>query len=393
MEAERELGIKYANSSINACCRNKKIELRHLAINGNIILITLNNIIMIIGKSRREELQYREISLDSSSSLKDFAQSRQKYYKKWILNEEVDDEESKSAIMGMLVETLLLEPETFDNKFHMSACAQAPTGLMLEFVEALYRFTKEATNEEGVVMRDFEDISRDAYAASGFKIKYEAVISKFNGSDAEIYYREILRVRTNNLIVATTMDVANAEKNVDNLRTNFVTKDIVNLQSDVNFEVINQLKIEDYLIGNLHFKSMIDRVIIDNVNKTIRPYDLKCTWAVENFYEGYYLYRKAYIQAFVYHVAIQHFRNQNFPGYSIQPIQFIVCDSMNYYNPLIYALTFEDLEEAKNGFEHKGKTYPGVMELVSALDWAQTNNIWHFSKANYKSNGIVNLKK
>ncbi len=24
MEAERELGIKYANSSINACCRNKK---------------------------------------------------------------------------------------------------------------------------------------------------------------------------------------------------------------------------------------------------------------------------------------------------------------------------------------------------------------------------------
>lgn len=346
---------------------------------------------MITGKTNTESI-YRSVALDSSSSLKDFAKDRKKYYKRWVLNENVEDEESKSAIMGMLVETLLLEPETFDNKFHMSACAQAPTGLMLEFVEALYRYTKEATNEEGVVMREFEDISRDAYDASGFKIRYEAVISKFNGSDAEIYYREILRVRTNNLIVVTTLDVASAEKIVEELRTNFVTKDVVNLQSDDRFKVINQLKIENYLIGNLHFKSMLDKVIIDRTNKIILPYDLKCTWAVENFYEGYYLYRKAYIQAFVYLVAIQHFRNQNFPGYSIQPIQFIVCDSANYYNPLIYALTFEDLKEAKNGFEHNGKTYPGVMELVDALDWAQTNNVWNFSKDNYESNGIVKLK-
>lgn len=346
---------------------------------------------MITGQTNTENT-YRQLMLDSSSSLKDFAQNRRKYERKYILNEAVEEEENKSTVMGMLVETLLLEPDTFDNKFYLSACASAPTGLMLSFVEALYKYTVDATNNEGNVMRSFEDMSRDAYAASGFKIKYEAVLDKFKGSDAEIYYNEILKVRTNNLTVVTALDVTNAEKIVEDLRTNFVTSGIVNRTNSQRWTVHNQLKIEGYKIGNLMFKSMMDKVIIDNENKIIYNYDLKCTWAVENFYEEYYLYRKAYIQAFVYHMAIQHYRNVNLPGYSLQPIKFIVCDSVSYYNPLIYQLTFADLKEAKEGFEYKGKRYAGVMELVEALDWAQTSNVWNMSRANYEANGVVSLR-
>ena len=348
---------------------------------------------MISGETKTEAT-YRATMLDSSSSLKDFAQNRKKYYKKYILNDEMrEDEETKAMVTGMVVETLLLEPELFDNKFHMSACATAPTGLMLAFVEALYNHTKDATDEDGIVTREFEDISQDAYNDSGFKIKYDAVINKFAGSDAEIYYNEILKVRTNNLTVVTTLDVTNAEKIVDELKTNFVTSGIINLVSSEKWEVLTQLQIEGYKIGNLQFKSMIDRVIVNHVDKVICPYDLKCTWAVENFYEEYYLHRKAYIQAYVYHVAIQHYRNTHLPGYSIQPIQFIVCDSTNYYNPLIYALTFADLKEAKEGFEYKWRKFTGVNELVDDLEWAQVNNVWNFSRANYETNGVVNLKK
>lgn len=134
-------------------------------------------------------------------------------------------------------------------------------------------------------------------------------------------------------------------------------------------------------------------VIIDHVNKVIQVFDLKCVWAVEHFYNEYYLYRLAYIQAYVYHVAIQHYRNTMLPGYSIAPIKFIVCDSTNYYNPLIYALTFDDLKEARDGFEYKGKKYVGTLEIVKDLEWAITNNIWNFSRANYEANGVVSLKK
>jgi len=348
---------------------------------------------MITGNSKPSESQYRATALDSSSSLKDFAQNRKKYYRKWVLNEEIEDEETKAMVIGTVVETLLLEPEFFDNRFYMSACASAPTGLMLSFVEALYKYTKEATNEEGVVMRDFADISQDAYVASGFKIKYEAVIGKFAGSDAEIYFNEILKVRTNNLTVVTTLDVTNAEKIVEELKTNFVTKDIVNLVNSERWIIHNQLQIEGYKIDDLMMKSMIDKCIIDTHNKVIRPYDLKTTWSVEGFFKEYFLYRKSYIQAFVYHKAIQYYRDINYPGYSIQPLAFIVCDSTNYYNPLIYQLTFDDLKDAKEGFEYKGTYYQGVSSIIEDLKWSQIENQWGISRENYLLNGVVPLRK
>jgi hypothetical protein len=348
---------------------------------------------MIQGSIKPTEAQYRTLGYDSSSSLKDFATNRKKYYKKYVLLEKMEEDETSAIITGQVVETLLLEPNLFDLKFYMSACASVPSGLMGAFCEALYKYTIEATNEEDVVMRDFADISQDAYVASGFKIKYEAVIGKFAGSDAEIYFNEILKVRQNNLTVVTTLDVTNAEKIVEELKTNFVTKDIVNLVSSDKWTVFQQLQVEGYKIGNLQFKSMMDLVHVNHVDKSIQVYDLKCTWNLENFFIDYYLKRLAYIQAFVYHCAIQHYRNTNFPGYSIQPIKFIVCDSTNYYNPLIYALTFDDLKEARDGFEYKGRNYTGVTSLIDSLEWALTENQWSMSRENYLLNGVVPLKK
>lgn len=340
------------------------------------------------------EANYRAKAIDSSSSLKDFSMDRKKYYKKHILGESVEDKDSQAATMGRIVETLLMEPELFDEKFYMSACMTAPTGLMLNFVEALYKFTKEATNEDGQVTRSFEDISKDAYAESGFKIKYDAVIAKFIGSDAEIYYNEIRKVRTNGLTVVTTEDVTNAEKIVQELRTNSVTKDVVNLVSSPRYTVYNQLQVEGYEVDGHQFKSMMDKVIVDHEEKSIQVYDLKCTWSVENFLEEYYLYRRAYIQAFLYYKAAIHFM-MNTPelvGYNVKLPRFIVCDSTNYYNPLIYTLQDKDLKDAYEGFTHKNREYPGVKSLITDLKWAIENNVWNISATNFQNNGLVNIR-
>lgn len=340
------------------------------------------------------EANYRAKAIDSSSSLKDFSMDRKKYYKKYILGESVEDKDNQAATMGRIVETLLMEPELFDEKFYMSACMTAPTGLMLNFVEALYKFTKEATNEDGQVTRSFEDISKDAYAESGFKIKYDAVIAKFIGSDAEIYYNEIRKVRTNGLTVVTTEDVTNAEKIVQELRTNSVTKDVVNLVSSPRYTVYNQLQVEGYEVDGHQFKSMMDKVIVDHEEKSIQVYDLKCTWSVENFLEEYYLYRRAYIQAFLYYKAAVYFM-MNTPelvGYNVKLPRFIVCDSTNYYNPLIYTLQDKDLKDAYEGFTHKNREYPGVKSLITDLKWAIENNVWNISATNFRNNGLVNIR-
>jgi hypothetical protein len=349
----------------------------------------------MIKGTAKTEAQYRAVVMDSSSSLKDFSTDRKKYYKKFFLGEKVEDKDSSAANMGRIVETLLMEPHLFDDKFYMSSCISTPTGLMLDFVEALYRVTRDATDEAGIISREFTDILLDAYNLSGFKIKYEAVIGKFYGSDAEIYYNEIRKVRTKNLTVVNTMEISIAEKIVEQLRINSTTAPIVNLFNSSRYEVIDQMQVEGYTIDGHLFKSMLDKVVIDHKEKTIQPYDLKCTWSVENFYEEYYLYRRAYIQAYLYYYAMLHIANDPdgpYYGYNVQYLKFIVCDSTNYYQPLIYTLDVDDMYSANNGFIHKGRTYPGVKELIEALKWCRQTNTWNISHKNYLSNGIVNIK-
>lgn len=346
---------------------------------------------MIQGQTKTEA-QYRAVIMDSSSSLKEFSQNRKKYHKKYILNEAVEEEDSKASVMGRLVETLLMEDHLFDSKFHMSVISSTPTGLMLDFVEALYKYTAAATNEDGVLTRNFEEICRDAHADSGFKIKLDAVLNKFMGSDAEVYYKEIREVRSKGLTVVTTQDVTNAEKIVTELKTNNITSEIVNLVNSAQYSVHNQLQVEGYDIFGHMFKSMMDVVHVDHANKIVQVYDLKCTWAVENFYDEYYLYRRAYIQGFLYHKAAESWASEmGYGDYKILYPKFIVCDSTNYSSPLVYAMSDINMQDALNGFEQKGRTYPGVAQLIEDLDWAIENDKWNISKENYINNGVVKL--
>jgi len=349
----------------------------------------------MIKGTAKTEANYRAIMLDSSSSLKEFSMDRKKYYRKYVLGERVEDKDTLAATIGRVVETLLLEPQEFDKRFYMSSCATAPTGLMLEFVSALCKHTEEATDDFGNISRTFEDIARDAYVDSGFKIKFDAVIGKFVGSDAEIYYNEMRKVKAGGLTVVSTEDVANAEKIVDELRTNPVTSQIVNLTNSARWQIFNQMQIEGYTVDGQIFKSMMDKVIVDCEQRTIQVYDLKCTWSVENFYEEYYLYRRAYIQAYLYYKAAEQLTFINdgeWSDYRVLPPKFIVCDSTNYYNPLIYQLSLEDLNDAYHGFDHKGRKYPGVNELIQDLKWALENNVWNISRTNYLNDGVVNIK-
>jgi hypothetical protein len=348
---------------------------------------------MIQGKSKTEA-NYRAVLLDSSSSLKDFSMDRRKYHKKYVMNEDVAEKENLAANMGRIVETLLMEPEEFDGRFYLSSLISAPTGLMLDFVEALYKFTIEATDEFGNITRDFSSLAQDAYVESGFKIKFEAVVSKFIGSDAEIYYKEIREVRSRRLTVVTTKEVSNAEKIVEELRNNFATSSIVSLINSSRWEVRNQLQVEGYIVDGHQFKSMMDKVVIDHEEKTIQVYDLKCTWSVENFLEEYYLYRRSYIQAYLYFKACEYIRDneEELDDYKVLFPKFIVCDSTNYMNPLVYTLRDSDMNDAYNGFEHKGRNYPGVKELIQDLKWAQENDVWNISRKNYLNKGLVNIR-
>jgi hypothetical protein len=75
---------------------------------------------MISGQTKTEA-QYRAVKMDSSSSLKEFSTNRKKYHKKYILNEQVEDEdnedneEQRQSLPG-LVEKQEQSLESYVNK-------------------------------------------------------------------------------------------------------------------------------------------------------------------------------------------------------------------------------------------------------------------------------------
>lgn len=342
----------------------------------------------------KTEKEYRALERDSSSSLKEFSLDRRKYYKKYVKLEKITDEDdSKASVVGRIVETLLFEKEKFEDKFYLSGIKKAPTGLMADFVEALYKRTSEATNEAGEVTKDFKEIAKQAHIDSGFKIGLEAVLGKFIGSDAEIFYKEIREVRTKGLTVVTEDDITNGEKIVNELRSNDTTGPILNLVNSDRYTIFVQKQVEEYEVDGLPLKSMMDLVIIDHKEKTIQVYDLKCSWSVEGFYKEYYLYRRAYIQAYVYKEAAYKIKeDMGLEYYKVLNPCFIVCDSINYYSPLIYTLDGDDMDDAYNGFTHEGRKYPGVKEIIEDLKWAKKSDKWNISRTNFLNGGIVNIK-
>lgn len=341
------------------------------------------------------EKEYRDLPLNSSSSLKDFLIDRRKYYKKYILKETVKEKPNKSSDMGRLVETLLMEPDRFDELFFMSSLTEVPGGMMGDFIVYLAQAVG-AEDPEDVDDDKFEELAKEAHKKSGFKWKLPAVLKKFEEPENELYYSECLKVEALKMTMVTPQDIENAEKIVTELKTNPFLGWISTTTTTKKVEVINQMKIPEFFINGLRLKAMLDKVIINHEINEVRIFDLKCTWAVENFYKEYYLFRRAYIQAYLYWRAVLYLSETDtecsFYGYKINPPEFLVCDSINYYKPLLYTLTDKDLGDAYVGFEHKFTKYPGVKDIIEDLQWAIDKDLWTISRTNWENNAIVNIK-
>lgn len=356
-------------------------------INGN------TKINKMINGNIKSEKQYRMINLDSSSSLKEFSLDRRKYYKKYFLNERIEEESNQASKIGSLVDLLLFEPEKFDAKFYLSSTAKPLTGKMADFVNALVDITIANTDEAGNVNKSFEDMATEARIIAQFDWKLPVILDKFIGKDPELLYKEMREVKSKGLTIITLQDVQNSERIVEDLKSNEFTAPIINLVNSDRYSVYNQFQIEDFEIDGLKLKGMMDKLIIDHKKKTISCYDLKCTFSVEGFYTEYYLFRRSYIQAYLYMEACTELKErEGLEYYTIECPKFIVCDSIGYYAPLIYTLNSDDMDDAYNGFEYKGRKYPGVKSIIEELKWAKENDKWNISKKNYENGGFVNIK-
>lgn len=345
------------------------------------------------------EKEYRDIPLDSYSSIKDFLYDRKKYYRKHILHEKVKEKESDSMVLGSLVDQLLSDPDNLEEKFEV-AMSNKPTGQMLTFCDELYRLTLEATDMNGVVTKPIDSLMEEAfdnvkYDRDGNEVAFKKkdisyVIDRFTGTNAEEYYNQLRRSTVKYIINKSDLEAAN--NIIDGLRGSQFTGAIVRQQTTGTVEVLYQLKIQFELEG-YPLKAMLDKVIINHKSETISEYDYKITWNVEDF-ESTFRKLKYHLQASLYRIAIEKWaEEQGYKGYKIDFVRFIVADSINYMSPLIYETDEVLFNEGLNGYINiYGEYIPGVLYALEQIAWHKEKDLWNISRENYENNGRVKIK-
>lgn len=359
---------------------------------------------MNITKRKERDLSERDYrSLKdrlSYSSLKTFSKDRFKFYKEFVLGEKKEETLSNDMILGNLVDCELFTPEDFDNKFHINQVAK-PTGQMGELCDELILKTIFYTNEDKEITVEFSHIFEESLATlqkkGNFKGKdLSKVLELFTKKDGDIspedYYRD-----GRDAIGKTVVDinqVTYGKKLVEQvLNCRFEAGEILRQRSTDNVEVLNQFAIL-FEINGIEFKALIDKLIIDHINKRIEPFDLKVTWENESF-DYNFLKMGYYIQNGVYNLAIREYVRQNpeLAGYEIDYLSFITVDSSGKSEPLVYRTNEEIHNLSLNGFTtSSGKSYKGVLQLIDEIQHHLNEGNWLISKDNFLSNGVSQLK-
>lgn len=200
------------------------------------------------------------------------------------------------------------------------------------------------------------------------------------------YYSELVKGQGKTIVSGRMLQDADACCTI--LRTNEFTKDI--FREIEGEEAVYQFKYK-FKYNGIIIKGMLDRLIVDHKNKTIRPYDLKTGGKPALQFEKSFYYWRYDIQAFLYLGICNELVNNHFPGYKFDNFKFIY---INRYDkkPLIWTVPFKHIVATGKGYIKDGVSYKGVDDLISDYQWYLKNNFnVHYPEQVYKDNGQIEI--
>lgn len=320
---------------------------------------------------------YRKSKRKSYSYIKDFLKDRRKFYKKHVLNEDVEFESTQATRLGDAADCLLFTPGEFDNRFHVSSVDKTPSGKGLDFIKSLFQSYR---NNPDRFEDDFVMYAEVAYSEAGLTTpKFENYITKFYNSDMH----ELLKswIAAEGKTTLSHYEASIAHKIKDILVTHPTTSRIFNSEGYGQLSVFFDYDGEEY-------KAMLDRVSIDHGNQVIKPFDLKVTYEDEGF-EYNWLKNYYYIQQGIYEKAIEVWRNEYFPDYVIDPFRFVVINSDGQSQPLVYEIETDNGSLAEGFITMRGGNKKGFAQLARDINWHINSNIWDVSKDNYDAKNYI----
>tara|TARA_R100000329_G_scaffold50716_1_gene46843 strand:- start:3102 stop:4076 length:975 start_codon:yes stop_codon:yes gene_type:complete len=259
--------------------------------------------------------------------------------------------QTKSAAMelGTLIHKFTLEPDTF-----IVADVEPVGGKMGEYIKAYHELEKVGTPED--------KIASMAYQMSGYKpshSKPETILKSFQKKEENVAYYNFLK-DSQDKIALSKRDKQIIEGCLMSLRAHVVANKLLFTDSDL--QTYNEKEVY-FKHHNVDCKSKLDRIIVDDKNKTVTIVDLKTTssqvygeckplntntgilfrdWHTTGFM--YSCLQYAYYRQLAFYIKAA---QAEYPDYKIESF-IIAVDTKGSYDVAVYKLPEEWLKEGDN---------------------------------------------
>ncbi|MBV1929571.1 MAG: PD-(D/E)XK nuclease family protein [Gammaproteobacteria bacterium] len=279
--------------------------------------------------------------------------------------------------IGSLVDDLLLNKEKFDDIYYIYDGVK-PTATLGKLCDIILENYKKPPSKKTVL----KIIRKNKFWT---RYKDETLDDRFNIPEFWDYIKHSFKSR--NKVLVTTPDMELSLRLVDVLLTHKYSKDIFTNE----LTHYNQFKFTMDYKGFI-LRGIMDKVVIDHKNKTVRMIDLKTGQGASKKFIKSFMEWRYYLQEAVYTKAFKEVcKKLKLKGYTLLPFQFLYI-SRNEQVPLVFEISEKWHEGAINGFTtDSGYKYRGLHELLDEIQWHIDNKIFNVSKFTHESNGLTLL--
>jgi hypothetical protein len=316
----------------------------------------------------------------SQSKLKLFIESREKYFYRYVQNNEEESDPSFLSF-GRFYHAMVLQPEILKTKYSIAANYKVD-GLMGTFIEEYFK----AHNIAGLKLEKAKEI---AYNKAGFKWTIDKVWEKFTTEYPNMIYYKFLKESKDKETIKKE-DNDKAVKMFDKLQENTEVINILNPEDPLGgtVEIFNELEIDwSVTYCSLPLKSMLDRVIVNHNTKTITIADLKTTKcsnlkAFRNDMKGY----KYYIQAIFYINAVEYLveNDEKWKKYKDYKLDFV-------FIPQYTEAPYHTLRPVRLSQSNLEKGYSEYREALIEMEACMLTGVWKSDDIYSDMKGIVTL--
>lgn len=289
------------------------------------------------------EKEYRQLDHPSYSLLSGISKSGSHA----MYGKRQDISELDSIIIGSLVDSMLTDGGLPANLIIVD---RKPTGKPLEIIKNLSIRTdlvdKELLSSKNISIIEEELNNLEYYKDSSLNIR----LSKLRRYKK---YAKVLENPTD--MVASSYHVMEAKTLVSYIELRYAH--LFEENTIMQVKLIGEYK-------GCKLKCMLDFVIIDHVNKIVKPYDLKTGIGPHyNFFEKGFLGWNYYLQASLYRHILEQKVKELYPGYTVDVFRFLYCGRKDKL-PIVFTTSDKWHKAGFTGFKYQGVEYPGIDELL-----------------------------